>query len=145
MAQAMIDYQTYSPYPKPNRVEEDRDMQTLLDIFSEEIESQQDQDFFQDDKDAQNKKNKNKEKPNSNFSNTAVKTRNLLTNVLYRRYKQKYITNASFIIDILSFIVQNFNTSGSERKPERENEKQYINDVGCLSAACFHSLYLFER
>ena len=141
----MIDYQIYSQYPKPNRVEEDKDMQTLMDIFSEEIGSQQDQDFFQDDKDAQNKKNKNKEKPNSNFSNTAVKTRNLLTNVLYRRYKQKYITNASFIIDILSFIVQNFNTSGSERKPKRENEKQYINDVGCLSAACFHSLYLFER
>ena len=46
MAQAMIDYQTYSQYPKPNRVEEDRDMQTLLDIFSEEIESQQHQDFF---------------------------------------------------------------------------------------------------
>ena len=59
MAQAMIDYQTYSPYPKPNRVEEDRDMQTLLDIFSEEIESQQDQDFFQDDKDVQ-KKNQRK-------------------------------------------------------------------------------------
>ena len=55
MAQAMIDYQTYSPYPKPNRVEEDRDMQTLLDIFSEEIESQQDQDFFQDDKGVQKK------------------------------------------------------------------------------------------
>ena len=90
MAQAMIDYQTYSPYPKPNRVEEDRDMQTLLDIFSEEIESQQDQDFFQDDKDVQKKKPK--EESNSNFSNTTVKTRNLLTNVLYRRYKQKDIT-----------------------------------------------------
>ena len=141
----MIDYQTYSQYPKPNRVEEEKDMQTLMDIFSEEIGSQQDQDFFQDDKDAQNKKTKTKEKPNSNFSNTAVKTRNLLTSVLYRRYKQKDITNASFIIDILSFIVQNFNPSGLERKLEREDEKQYINDVGYLSAACFHSLYLFER
>ena len=107
----MIDYQAYSQYPKPNRVEEEKDMQTLMDIFSEEIGSQQDQDFFQDDKDAQNKKTKTKEKRNSNFSNTAVKTRNLLTNVLYRRYKQKDITNASFIIDILSFIVQNFNPS----------------------------------
>ena len=141
----MIDYQIYSQYPKPNRVEEDKDMQTLMDIFSEEIGSQQDQDFFQDDKDAQNKKNKNKEKPNSNFSNTAVKTRNLLTNVLYRRYKQKYITNASFIIDILSFFVQIYNPIGLERKLERENEKQYINDVGYLSATCFHLLYLFER
>ena len=56
MAQAMIDYQTYSQYPKPNRVEEDKDMQTLLDTFSEEIGSQQDQDFFQD---MDVKKNKN--------------------------------------------------------------------------------------
>ena len=49
------------------------------------------------------------------------------------------------MIDMLSFIVQNFNPIGLERKLERENEKQYINDVGYLSAACFHSLYLFER
>ena len=56
----MIDYQIYSQYPKPNRVEEDKDMQTLMDIFSEEIGSQQDQDFFQDDKDAQNKKKQRK-------------------------------------------------------------------------------------
>ena len=54
MAQAMIDYQTHSQYPKPNRVEEDKDM---LDTFSEEIGSQQDQNFFQDDKDV--KKNNN--------------------------------------------------------------------------------------
>ena len=57
MAQAMIDYQTYSQYPKPNRVEENKDMQTLLDTFSEEIGSQQDQNFFQDDKDVQKNNN----------------------------------------------------------------------------------------
>ena len=42
----------------------------------------------------------------SNYSNTKVKARNLLTNVSYRRFKQKDFNNASFIIDILSFIVQ---------------------------------------
>ena len=41
----------------------------------------------------------------SNYSNTKVKARNLLTNVSYRRFKQKDFNNASFIIDILSFIV----------------------------------------
>ena len=55
----MIDYQTYSQYPKPNRVEEDKDMQTLLDTFSEEIGSQQDQNFFQDNKGVQKKKKNN--------------------------------------------------------------------------------------
>ena len=57
MAQAMIDYQTYSQYPKSNRVEDDKDMQTLLDTFSEEIGSQQDQNFFQDDNDVQKNNN----------------------------------------------------------------------------------------
>ena len=56
MAQAMIDQQIYSQYPKSNRVEEDNNMQTLLDTFSEEIGSQQDQDFFQDDNDIQKSK-----------------------------------------------------------------------------------------
>ena len=41
MAQAMIDYQTYSQYPKPNRVEEDKEMQALVDTLSEVIGSQQ--------------------------------------------------------------------------------------------------------
>ena len=145
MAQAMIDYQTYSQYPKPNRVEEDRDMQTLLDIFSEETGSQQDQDFFQDDKDVQKNNQRKSQIQTSAIPQLKQETRNLLTNVLYRRYKQKDITNASFIIDILSFFVQIYNPIGLERKLERENEKQYINDVGYLSATCFHLLYLFER
>ena len=58
MAQAMIDYQMYSQYPKPNRVEVDKEMQTLVDTLSEVIGSQQDQGFFQDNKDI--KKNKAK-------------------------------------------------------------------------------------
>ena len=56
MAQAMIDYQTYSQYSKLNRVDEDKDMQTLLDTFSKEIGSQQDQNFFQYNKDFKKKK-----------------------------------------------------------------------------------------
>ena len=58
MAQAMIDRQIYSQYPKSNRVEEDSDMQTLLDTFSEEIGSQQDQNSIQDDNDIQKSKSK---------------------------------------------------------------------------------------
>ena len=68
----MIDYRTYSQYPKPNRAEEDKDMQTLLGTFSEEAGSQQDQDFSQDD-------NNVPKKSNSKYSSTKVKTRNLLT------------------------------------------------------------------
>ena len=118
-------------------------MQTLLDTFSEEIGSQQDQDFFQD---MDVKKNKN-QNSNSSYSNTKVKTRNLLTNVSYRRYKQKDFAKASFIIDILSFIVQNFNPTELERKLELENEIQYIKmmwDI-CLPHVFIHFIYLKDN
>ena len=57
----------------------------------------------------------------SSYSNTKVKARNLLTNVQYRRYKQKDFNNASFAIDILSFLVQNFNPINLDRKLDNEN------------------------
>ena len=97
-------------------------MQNLLNTISEEIESQQGQDFFQDDNDVP-KKEKNAK---SNYSSTKVKARNLLTNVSYRRYQQKDFNNASFIIDILSFLIQNFTPISLDRKLDNENEKQYV-------------------
>ena len=145
MAQAMIDYQTYSQYSKLNRVDEDKDMQTLLDTFSKEIGSQQDQNFFQDNKDV--KKKKTKPKSSSNYSDTKVKTRILLTNVSNRRYKQKDDANASFTIDILSSIVQNFNPISLDRKLEIENERQYIKmmwDI-CLLHAFTRFIYLKDN
>ena len=72
MAQAMIDQQIYSQYPKSNRVEEGNNMQTLLDTFSEEIGSQQDQDFFQDDNDIQKSKSKSSYKVALKFVNKCV-------------------------------------------------------------------------
>ena len=47
-------------------------------------------------------------KKRKNYSNKKVKTRNLLTNVSYRRFKQSDFKKDSFIIDILSFLLQNF-------------------------------------
>ena len=55
-------------------------------------------------------------KRRKDYSNTKVKTRNLLTNVSYRRFKQSDFMKNSFIIDILSFLVQNFNPINLERK-----------------------------
>ena len=68
----------------------------------------------------------------------------MLTNVSYRRYKQKDFNNASFIIDILSFIVQNFNPIGLERKLDTENERFHVKmlwDI-CLPHAFAHFIYL---
>ena len=59
---------------------------------------------------------KKKVKRRKDYSNTKVKIRNLLTNVLYRRFKQSDFNKNNFIIDILSFLVQNFNPINFDRK-----------------------------
>ena len=62
MAQAMTDFQKFSQFQSQSRVEQEKDMQTLLSTFSEEIGNQQDPDFFQDDIDVPKKKKKLKVK-----------------------------------------------------------------------------------
>ena len=60
------------------------------------------------------------------YSNTKVKTRNLLTNVSYRRFKQSDFNKTSFIVDILSFLVQNFNPINLDIKLDTEKERDMI-------------------
>ena len=65
-------------------------------------------------------------KRRKDYSNTKVKTRNLLTDVSYRRFKQSDFNKNSFIIDILSFLVQNFNPINLERKFDIEKEREMV-------------------
>ena len=69
---------------------------------------------------------KKKMKRRKDYSNTKVKTRNLLTNFSYRRFKQSDFNKDSFIIDILSFLVQNINPISLERKLDLEKEQGMI-------------------
>ena len=62
-------------------------------------------------------------KQRKDYSNTKAKNRNLLTNVSYRRFKQSDFMKNSFIIDILSFLLQNFNQINLERKLDIEKER----------------------
>ena len=55
MAQAMIDFQKFSQFQSQSRLEQE---QALLNTFTEEIESQQDPNFSQDDNDVPEKKKK---------------------------------------------------------------------------------------
>ena len=91
-----------------------------MSTFTENIGSQQDQNFLQDDNVVPKKKRR------KDYSNTKVKTRNLLTNVSYRRFKQSDFKNNSFIIDILLFLVQNVNPINLERKLDSETEKEMV-------------------
>ena len=88
-----------------------------MSIFTQSTGDQQDQKFIQDDKVVPKKK---KMKRRNDYSNTKVKTRNLLTNVSYRRFKQSDFNKTSFIVDILSFLVQNFNPINLDIKLDTE-------------------------
>ena len=58
----------------------------------------------------------------ANYGNTKIKARSLLTNISYRRFKQKDVSNASFIINILLFIVQYFTPINLNRKLDNEKK-----------------------
>ena len=64
-------------------------------------------------------KKKNKKKnARTKYSNTKVKSRNLLTNVSYRRYKPEDVEKVNFVVDVFSILIQNFNPTGLDRKLE---------------------------
>ena len=65
-------------------------------------------------------------KRRKDYSNAKVKTRNLLTNVSYKRFKQSDFNKNSFIIDILSFLVHNFTPINLERKLDIEKERDMV-------------------
>ena len=124
MAQEMLDQANFSMIQSQSRMEqEQKDMETLLSIFTENIvDDQQDQNVSQ----GNNVVPKTKIKQRKHYSNTKVKARNLLTNVSYRRFKQSDLNKTSFIIDMLSFLVQNFNPINLERKLDVYKEHDMI-------------------
>ena len=67
-----------------------------------------------------------KAKTTTKYSNTKVKTRNLLTNVSYRRYKPEDAEKANFVINVFSFLTQNLNPAGLDRRLETSLERDYV-------------------
>ena len=124
MAQEMLDQANFSMIQSQSRMEqEQKDMETLLSIFTENIvDDQQDQNVSQ----GNNVVPKTKIKQRKHYSNTKVKARNLLTNVSYRRFKQSDLNKISFIVDMLSFLVKNFNPINLERKFDVYKEHDMI-------------------
>ena len=123
MAQAMLEQMGFFLIQSQSRTEEEQKyMDTLLNTFTENVEDQQSQNSSQDKNAVPKKETKRK----SDYSNTKVKARNVLTNVSYRRFKQSDFYKDSFVISILSFMVQNFNPVNLDIKLEIEKER------GCL-------------
>ena len=85
MAQAMLDQMNFSMIQSQSRMaQEEKDLETLLGTFTESQENQQDQNSSQDN----NVVPKKEIKRRSDYSNTKVKIRNLLTIVSYRHFKE---------------------------------------------------------
>ena len=119
----MLEQMGFSLIQSQSRMEqEQKDMETLLNTFTESVEDQQSQNSSQDNNAVPKKETKRK----SDYSNTKVKARNLLTNVSYRRFKQSDFYKDSFVIDILSFMVQNFNPVNLDIKLEIEKERDMV-------------------
>ena len=124
----MLDQMEFSLLQSQSRVEQEvleqetKDLETLLKTFTEETEKQQNQNSSQDNNVVPKKEMKRK----SNYSNTKVKARNLLTNVAYGRFKQSDFLKDSFIIDLLSFLLQNFNPINLDITLELEKERKMV-------------------
>ena len=92
MVQAMLDQMEFSMLQSQSRIEqelleqESKDLETLLKTFTEETEKQQNQNSSHDNNVVP--KTKKRMKFKSDYSNTKVKARNLLTNVAYRCFKK---------------------------------------------------------
>ena len=120
----MLDQIDFSLFESQSKMEQEinqetKDLETLLKTFTEGDETQQDQNYSQDN-------NVVPKKRRSDYSNTKVKARNLLTNVAYRCFKQSDFSNSSFVIDISSFKLQNCNPINLEIKLETEKEREMI-------------------
>ena len=120
--------------------QEQKDMETLLSIFTEGIvDDQQNPNFLLEN----NVVPKKKMRQGKDYSNTKVKTRNLLTNVSYRRFKQTDFNKNNFIVDIMSFLTQNFNPINLDRKLDSEKERNMVKFLWdeCIPHDFVHYMY----
>ena len=120
---------------------ENEDMKKLLSTLTEGLESQLDPDFIQEDNDVQKKA-----KTTMKYSNTKVKTRNLLTNVSYRRYKLQDVEKTNFVTDVFSFLTQNLNPTGLDGKLESPLKRDCVKMIwdSCVLHKFIKFIYLKE-
>ena len=90
---------------------------------------------------------KRKKKAKTKYSNTKVKSRNLLINVSYRRYKPEDVKKGNFIVDLFSFLKQNLNSNGLDRKLETTLEREYVKLIWntCVPHKFSKFIYLKEN
>ena len=142
----MLDFQNLTQIQRQSLMREEelenKDMKKPLSTLTERLESQLDPDFFQDDNDVQKHA-----KTTTKYSNTKVKTRNLLRNVSYRRYKPEDVEKTNFDIDVSSFLTHILNPTGLDRKLETPLERDYVKMIwdSCVPHKFNKFIYLKEN
>ena len=126
---------------------ENQDMRKLLSTLSKRLPPPVNQlhlNFFQDDNNVPKKKKKNAK---TKYSNTNVKSRNLLISVSYRRYKPEDVEKGNFIVEVFSFLKQNLNSNGLDRKLETTLEREYVKLIWntCVPHKFSKFMYLKEN
>ena len=68
-------------------------------------------------------------------------------NVSYRRYKPEDVKKKNFIIDVFSFLTQNLNPTGLDKKLETPLEKDYVKIIwgSCVRYKSTKIIYLIEN
>ena len=141
----MIDFQNLTQIQSQSLMGEEEleneDMKKFLSTLREGLESQLDLDFLQDDNDVQKKA-----ETTTKYSNTKVKTKNLLRNVSYRRYKPEDVEKTNFVIIVFSFWKQNLNPTALYRKLETPLERDYVKMIwdSCVPHK-FYQVFLSKR
>ena len=143
MTQELLNQIDFTIFQRQSKMEEDysqetKDLATLLQTFTAENESQQDQNSSQDN-------NVVESNQRATYSSTKVKARNLLTNVAYRRYKDSDFQKTNFVVDILSFMVYNCNPTNLEIKLETEKEREMVKFLWDTCVPINFTKYLLQQ
>ena len=120
---------------------EQKDMETLLNTFIEEIGSQQDQNFLQDNV-VPKKRLKEEETVVTQKLKPVIYWQTFLTEDL-----NNLILKRSFIIDILSFLLQNINPINLERKVDSKKDRDMVKFLWdeCVTHDFVRYLYKIEN
>ena len=143
MTQELLNQIDFTIFQRQSKMEEEysqktKDLATLLQTFTAENESQQDQNSSQDN-------NVVESNQRATYSSTKVKARNLLTNVAYRRYKDSDFQKTNFVVDILSFMVYNCNPTNLEIKLETEKEREMVKFLWDTCVPINFTKYLLQQ
>ena len=69
----------------------------------------------------------------------------MLTNVSYRRYKPEDVEKTNFVIDVFSFLTQNLNATGLDRKLEILLERDHVKMIWDSCVSHKFSKFIYQR